>query len=81
MQGPQDDVQEGKGLMIIELGKYNETDALLIETASTGLWGHVCYQDEDQNVSVTMVAVHMGVKEIGMQTGHRGTYDWPPSQE
>src|SRR5882724_3110653 len=26
---------------------------------------------------VTRAAVHMGVKETGMQTGYRGTYKWP----
>ena len=44
--------------MIIELGKYNETDGL-IEMDATGFQGHVCYQDGDQNVSVTTVAVYM----------------------
>ena len=42
------------------MGKYNETNALLIETDATGSWGHVCYQDGDWIVSVTMAAVHMG---------------------
>ena len=27
------------------------------------------------------VAIHMGVKETGMQTGNRGEYNWPLSQE
>jgi len=35
VQSPQDDIQEGKRLMISELGKYNETEALLIGTDST----------------------------------------------
>ena len=39
VQSPQGEVQEGQRLMIIELGKCNETDALLIETDSTGVMG------------------------------------------
>jgi len=56
--------------MIIELERYNETGVLLIENRATRLQGHVCYQDGDQRVSVTMAAVCMGVK-MGMQTGNR----------
>jgi len=52
--------------MIIELGKYNEIGELLIENRTTGSQGHVCYWDGGQKVSVTRVAVHMGVKEMGM---------------
>jgi len=52
---------------------------LMAVTIFLGTWlGHVI---RGQRVSVTMVAVHMGVEETGMQTGHRGTYNWPPSQE
>jgi len=52
--------------MIIELGKYNEIGELLIENRTAGSQGHVSYQDNDQRVSVTRVAVCMGVKEMGM---------------
>ena len=52
--------------MIIELGKYNEIRELLIENRTTGSQGHVSYRDGDQRVSVTRVAVCMGVKEMGM---------------
>ena len=52
--------------MIIELGKYNEIRELLIENRTTGSQGHVYYWDGGQRVSVTMVAVHMGVEEMGM---------------
>ena len=52
--------------MIKELGKYNEIGELLIENRTTGLQGQICYQDGGQRVSVTMVAVHMGVNETGM---------------
>ena len=31
--------------MIIELERYNEIRALLIETGITGFLGHICYQD------------------------------------
>ena len=57
--------------MIIELGKYNKIRELFIEKRTTGLQGHVCYWDGGQRVSVTKVAVHMGVKEMGMGTGNR----------
>ena len=67
--------------MIIKLRKYNEIGELLIENRTTGSQGQVSYQDGDQRVSVTRAAVCMGVKEMGMQTGHRGAYNWPPSQE
>jgi len=55
--------------MIIELGKYNKIRELLRENRTTGSQGHVSYQDGDRRVSVTRVAVCMGVKEIGMSTG------------
>jgi len=67
--------------MIIKLERYNEIGELLIEIGITGLQGHVCYQDGGLRVSLTMVAVCMGVKGMGMQTGHRGAYNQPPSQE
>jgi len=67
--------------MIIELERYNEIGELLIENRTTGSQGHVCYWDGGRRVSVTMAAVHMGVEEMGMQTGHRGTYNQPLSWE
>jgi len=67
--------------MIIELRTYNEIGELLIGNRTTGLQAQVSYQDRVQETSVTMAAVHMGVKETGMQTGHWGTYNQPPSQE
>ena len=67
--------------MIIELERYNEIRELLIENRSTRSQGHVSYWEGDWRVSVTRVAVCMGVKETGMQTGYRGTYNRPPSQE
>jgi len=67
--------------MIIKLGDYNEIGELLIENRATGLQGHVHYQDRGWRVSVTMVAVCMGVKDTGMITGHRGAYNQPPSRE
>jgi len=66
--------------MIIELRKYNDLRELLIENRTAGSQGHVSYRDRGWEASVTRVAVCMGVKETGMQTGHRGTYNWPPSQ-
>ena len=67
--------------MIIELEKYNSAEELHIETRTTGSQGHVCYQNGDQRVSVTREAIHMGVKEMGMQTGYQGAYNQPPSRE
>ena len=58
--------------MIIELRKYNEIRELLIENRTTVSQGHVSYWDRGWQASVTRAAVHMGVKEMGMQTGHRG---------
>jgi len=60
--------------MIIELGKYNSAEELLIETRTTGLQVHVCYQNGDWSTSGTRVAVRMEVEGMGMQTGHRGAY-------
>ena len=54
-----------KRLLIIELKKYNRVRELLIGIDTTGSWGHVCYWDSSWRVSVTMVAVHMGVEEMG----------------
>ena len=56
--------------MIIKLERYNKIRELLIENRTTGSQGYVCYWDKDQRISVTTVAVCMGV-EKGMQTGHR----------
>jgi len=67
--------------MIIELRKYNKIRELLIENRTTGSQAHVSYWDGVQEASVMRVAVCMGVKEMGMQTGHRGTYNQPPSQD
>ena len=67
--------------MIIELERYNKIGALLIENGTTGSQRHVSYWDGDWRVSVTRATVHMEVKGMGMQIGHRGTYNWPPSQE
>jgi len=74
-QSPQGNIQEGKRLIIIKLERYNEIGELLIENRTTGSQGHVCYWDGGQRISVTMAAVHMRVKEVGMQTGHRGAYN------
>jgi len=57
--------------MIIELRNDNDVSNYLY-----GLWeqGHgdvYTIRMEAEGASVTMVAVHMGVKEMGMQTGHR----------
>jgi len=63
--------------MIIELERYNGIGELLIEIRTTGSQGHICYRDGGRRVSVAMAAVCMGVKEMGMQTWHRGAYNWP----
>ena len=39
------------------------------------------YWDGFWEASVTRVAVHMGVKEMGMQTRHRGAYNQPLSRD
>ena len=52
--------------MIIKLERYNKTRELLIENGTTESQGHVCNQDGGRSISVTMVAVCMGVKEAGM---------------
>jgi len=56
----------GIRLMIIELGKYNSAEELLIETKTTGSQGRICYQDRDWRVSVTRAAVRMEEKGTGM---------------
>jgi len=71
----------GKRLKIIELGKYNSAEELLIETRTTGSQWHVYYRGEDWRTSITRAAVHMGLEGMGMRTGHRGAYKWGPSQE
>jgi len=67
--------------MIIELGKYNEVGELLIEKRTAGSQVHVCNWDRVQRVSVTRVSVCMEEKGMGMQTGYRGAYNQPLSQE
>jgi len=52
--------------MIIKLGNYNKVRELLIENRTTGLWGHICYWDRNQRVSVTRAAVCMEEKGTGM---------------
>ena len=71
----------GIRLMIIELKKYNEIRELLIENGTSGSQAQVSYQDVVWEASVTREAVRMGVEEMGMRTGHRGVYKWPPSQD
>src|SRR5882724_4640020 len=71
----------GIRLMIIKLRKYNGARELLIEKGTTGSQAQVIYWDVDQEASVTRVAVHMGVKGMGMQTGHQSAYNWPPSRD
>ena len=66
--------------MIIKLETYNKSENTYRD------WNHRVtgihmLSDVYWRESVTMVAVHMGVKEIGMQTGHKGAYNWSPSQE
>ena len=70
----------GIRLMIIELGKYNSAEELLIETRTTGSQGHVYYQGKDRRTSITRAAVCMGLEGTGMRTGHRGAYKWGLSQ-
>src|SRR5882724_192495 len=71
----------GERLMIIELGKYNLAEELLIETRTTGSQEHIYYWGGDQRTSITRAAVHMGLEGMGMRTGHRGAYKWGPSRE
>ena len=65
--------------MIIELRKYNEIGELLIGDRNARSQVQVGYQDVDREAFVTRVAVRMGVKEMGMRTGHRGAYNRPLS--
>jgi len=67
--------------MIIKLERYNKIGELPIGIGTTGSQGHVCYWNRVQRVSVTTAAFHMGVEEMGMQTGNRGAYNQPLSQE
>ena len=71
----------GLRLMIIELRKYNEIGELLIGNRTTGSQVQVGYWDIVREASVTRAAVCMGVKGTEMQTGHRGAYNQPPSQD
>jgi len=57
--------------MIIELRKSNKIRELLIGNRTTGSQAQVSYWDRVQEAPVTMAAVHMGLKEMGMQTRHR----------
>jgi len=61
--------------MIIQLGNYNKVGELLIEDRTTGSQGHIHYCDRDRRVAVARVAVHMEEKGMGVQTGHRDTYN------
>jgi len=57
-------------LKIIELEKYTQRRTT-IETRTTGLQGHVCYQNGDRREFVTRAAVRMELEGTGMRTGHR----------
>ena len=52
--------------MIIKLERYNKIRELLIGNRTTGSQGHVFYWDRGRRISVTRVAVHMGVEQMGM---------------
>ena len=65
-QSPQGNVQEGQRHMIIELERYNEIGELLIGVGIIWSQGHICHQDGGWRVSVTMAAVCMGKREMGM---------------
>ena len=56
----------GIRLMIIELGKYNKVRELLMGNRITGMQAQVSYWDGFWEASVTRMAVHMRVKEMGM---------------
>jgi len=56
----------GKRLKIIELGRYNSAEELLIETRTAGSQGHVYYWGEDRRTSITRAAVCMGLEGTGM---------------
>ena len=66
--------------MIIELRKYNQIRELLIGNRATGSQAQVSYWDRVQEATVTMAVVCMGVKEMRMRTGYRGTCNQPLSQ-
>ena len=59
----------GKRFKIIELGKYNSAEELLIETITVGLQGHICYQNGDRRASVIRAAVRMELEERGCEQG------------
>src|SRR5882724_3926268 len=71
----------GIRLIIIELRKYNKVRELLIENGTTGSQAQVSYQDVVWEASVTREAVHMGVTEMGMQTGYRDACNQPPGRD
>ena len=71
----------GIRLMIIELDRYNEVEELLKGNRTTGSPAQVSYQDRDQRVLVTGAAVCMEEEGMGMQIGHRNTYNQVPSWE
>jgi len=62
----------------IRLKKYNEIGKLLIETETTGSQGTYAIRTELEGIYNT-VAIHMGGRETGMWTWHRGAYNWSPS--
>jgi len=49
-----------------QTGEFQQSQGTTLENRTTGLWGHICYWDGDQRVSVTRVAVHMEEKGTGM---------------
>ena len=49
--------------MIIELERYNEIGALLIENRTTGFQRHICNWNRGQRVSVTKEAVNGGGRD------------------
>jgi len=70
VQSPQDNVQKGQRLTIIELERYNEIRELLIENRTTGSQGHVCYWHGGQKGSVTMAAGGEGGRDVNRSQGH-----------
>ena len=75
--------------MIIKLREYNKVRELLIMIETTGLWGHVCYQDtglggicnysgclqgEEGERHVNMTHGHIqSVSKLGMREGTHAT--------
>jgi len=55
----------GIRLMIIELGRYNESRELHIENRTAGSQAQVSYRGMIRKASVTRAAVRMGVTETG----------------